>query len=192
MKAWHAIVPLKQGTAAKSRLSGVLTPQQRQLLSDAMARHVLSVLERCHLIAELSLLAPNPLQGWQGRWVRDVGIGLNAALERWSNDQIGAKRLIIHADLPLLSPEDVDGFLAGAEKAGGAMATDRAGTGTNAMALPAGRAINFCFGPESRRLHAPQIGERNVLELPGVAFDIDTPDDLDGLPASLVDRLAES
>jgi 2-phospho-L-lactate guanylyltransferase len=142
MKAWHAIVPLKQGTAAKSRLSGVLTPQQRQLLSDAMARHVLSVLERCHLIAELSLLAPNPLQGWQGRWVRDVGIGLNAALERWSNDQIGAKRLIIHADLPLLSPEDVDGFLAGAEKAGGAMATDRAGTGTNAMALPAGPSIS--------------------------------------------------
>ena len=86
--------------------------------------------------------------------------------------------LIIHADLLLLRAGEVNELLAAAATHGVALATDRAGEGSNALAIPDGRVFDFRFGPASRNLHAAQTPGLGMLASPGLAADIDTPEDL--------------
>jgi 2-phospho-L-lactate guanylyltransferase len=69
-----------------------------------------------------------------------------------------------------------------------AIAPDRAGTGTNGLALRPPDAIPFHFGAGSRAAHAAAAEAANVpltvVERPGLAFDLDTPEDLRGWLAS--------
>jgi 2-phospho-L-lactate guanylyltransferase len=178
VRRWRAIVPLKQGAAAKSRLAGVLDAGERRGLAERMARHVLAVLAALPQVDQLELLSPAPLAGWQGDWREDRGEGLNPALERWRAEHGGENLLVVHADLPHLAGDDLASLLAAAEAGGAALATDRAGLGTNALALTAGTALAYRFGPDSRRLHAAQCPGLAVLSLPGLAFDVDTANDV--------------
>jgi 2-phospho-L-lactate/phosphoenolpyruvate guanylyltransferase len=56
------------------------------------------------------------------------------------------------------------------------------GTGTNALARTPPNLIASCFGPGSCRAHLDQARSKNihaeVLSLPGLMFDIDTPEDV--------------
>ena len=173
---WTAIVPIKQGDTSKSRLAGLLDPTERKRLSARMAAHVIEVLGKCEHVRETVILSPEPLGGWLGEWAADRGRGLNAELAAWRNGFGTAPLLVIHADLPLLSLLDLDVLLTRAKAVGAALATDRAGGGTNALALADGRRLNFCFGPDSRLLHESQ--GVTVLNSPGIAADLDTPQDL--------------
>ena len=175
---WRAIVPLKQGATAKSRLAGVLDAEERRGLAERMAHHVLAVLTAMPQVAQLELLSPVPLAGWHGAWREDPGEGLNPALEHWRAQHGGENLLVVHADLPHLTGGDLAALLAAAELAGAALATDRAGLGTNALALTAGTVLACRFGPDSRRLHAAQCPGLAVLSRPGLAFDVDTAGDV--------------
>lgn len=175
---WRAIVPLKQGALAKSRLASVLDAGERRGLAERMAHHVLAVLAAMLQVAEVELLSPLPLAGWQGAWLPDPGEGLNAALDAWRAVHAAENLLVIHADLPRLGADDLAALLDAAGKAGAALGTDRAGLGSNALALRAGTRLAYRFGPDSRRLHAEQVPGMAVLSLPGLAFDVDTADDI--------------
>lgn len=175
---WRALVPLKQGDAAKSRLASVLDAGERRGLAERMARHVLAVLEAAPQVVGVELLSPRPLAGWHGDWLRDPGEGLNAALDRWRQAHAGENLLVVHADLPRLDDEGLGVLLEAAGAVGAALATDRAGKGSNALALRAGTVLCYRFGPDSRRLHAEQVPGMAVLSLPGLAFDVDTADDI--------------
>lgn len=173
---WTALVPIKQGDTGKSRLGGLLDRVERNRLCARMAAHVLEVLENCAHVRETVILAPERQEGWLGGWAPDHGRGLNAELAIWRSGFGATPLLVIHADLPLLSLADLDVLLTRAKADGAAMATDRAGSGTNALALADGRPLDFCFGPGSRHLHESQ--GVTVLTSPGLAADLDTPDDL--------------
>ena len=62
------------------------------------------------------------------------------------------------------------------------MAPDRAGTGTNALALRPPDVIGFRFGAGSFAAHAAEIERAGVpavaVNRGGLAFDLDTPADL--------------
>lgn len=87
--------------------------------------------------------------------------------------------LVIHGDLPFVSVEDIAVILA--EAGGGcAIAPDRQGSGTNAIALSDPTGFGFAFGPDSFARHLTAAkGQARVVARPGLGFDIDTPDDLD-------------
>ena len=178
MTAWRAVVPLKQGGNGKSRLAAVLSREARAALALRMARHVLAELGKCGPVAEVAILAERRPAWWSGGWVEDRGAGLNAELGTWRRTVGAGPVLIVHADLPLLRASEVDQLLRVAAAQGIALATDRAGAGSNALAIADGRAFDFRFGPASRRLHAAQAPDMPVLDPPGLATDIDTPDDL--------------
>ncbi|KZM76951.1 hypothetical protein A0J59_19130 [Cellulosimicrobium sp. I38E] len=95
--------------------------------------------------------------------------------------------LVAHADLPALTPVDVEAVLA--EDAPVVVATDRRGAGTNLLALevPASAGFRFRFGPDSRAAHvaeAERLGLRAVVvQRPGTAVDLDTVEDWGELPA---------
>ena len=178
MIAWRALVPIKQGASGKSRLASVLPREERDALALRMAQHVLAELESSASIAEIAILSAQRPDWWSGGWVEDRGVGLNTELAEWRRTVGTAPVLIVHADLPLLSAGEVDRLLALAAAQGIALATDRAGEGSNALAIADGRPFALCFGPGSRRLHAAQAPGMTVLTSPGLATDIDTPGDL--------------
>jgi len=78
-----------------------------------------------------------------------------------------------------LIPANVIQLLDAAEATGLAIAPDRHGSGTNALALGDGRPFAFSFGADSYHLHRRQIsGHWRMVPAPGLAIDIDTPTDL--------------
>src|SRR5207248_2686635 len=103
-------------------------------------------------VGRISVLSEAPATREGLDWVPDRGRGLNPELQAL---EIPGPRLVIHADLPLVGPDDVEALLAAAG-GGGAIAPDRHGTGVNAVALDAGVSIEFRFGPGSLARHLEQ------------------------------------
>ncbi len=180
MSRWTAVVPLKLGDERKSRLAARLPLAARVSLSEAMAARVLRCLGELAGLEACLLLAPMMVPGLTASWVRDEGRGLNAELDAVRARHKLGRLLVIHADLPLLQVEDVHALMEAAERAGAAIAPDRHRQGTNALALtPDAAAVRFAFGPQSFARHVQALGSAEVVMREGLAFDLDTPDDLD-------------
>jgi 2-phospho-L-lactate guanylyltransferase len=111
--------------------------------------------------------------------------GLNQALRQAQlalNDLEATRMMMVACDLPLLRAEDLR-RLAGASSVGTiALAPDRSRQGTNGICLETSVAFDFSFGSNSfeRHLHCVrQLGMRTTIVDPaGLAFDVDTPENL--------------
>ncbi len=180
---WVALVPIKAAPARKTRLSGVLSPDDRVALTATMLEHVLGRLRACSRIAVVRVLSPDALPGTVA--IRDEGRGLNEEVAR-ARIAIGpAPFVVIHADLPFLETGDVDALLTAAEASGQAIAPDRYGIGTNAVALGDGAPFAWRFGPASFDGHRARLRPGHaVVHRRGLAADCDTPDDVSEVLAS--------
>ena len=177
--------------AAKTRLAPVLDPAEREALARTLLSRVLAVVHRAS--DDVVVISPSealrPIVEEAGaRLSVQRGMGLNAGLEQARAEAVAdglRVLLVLHGDLPNLSPEDV-GALRDALPAGGsggvAIAPDRAGTGTNGLAQSPADAIAFGFGVASLNRHREAATRAGlplvVVERPGLAFDLDTPADL--------------
>ncbi|ARU17651.1 MAG: 2-phospho-L-lactate guanylyltransferase [Croceicoccus sp.] len=179
--AWTALVPIRTGPAGKSRLKGVLDADARGRLALDMARHVIDVLAQCPGIDRIVVLSNEAFDHPAAVWAKDGGQGLNAEISAFRNGFGASPLLVIHADLPLLARDDVDALLDAATRHGAALATDRLGQGTNALALADGRSFSFQFGQGSRILHCGADVAMPVLQRTGLSADLDTPADLEFL-----------
>lgn len=187
---WTAVVALKEAAHRKTRLAPSLSLRRRIRLSEAMARQVIAALNSSPPISRVLLLSPRPYAQFEADWVRDEGRGLNAELACVRAECHGPI-LVVHADLPLLSPDDIAALLWAAEAAGIAIAPDLHGEGTNAVALADARPFCFAFGPGSCRAHCVDAGCA-IVRRPGLSFDIDTPSDLmSARAAGVLDRCLE-
>ena len=176
---WTAIIPLKPAGERKTRLAARLSQTERLQLGGLLFAHVASVLQQVGEIGRIVLLSGAAPRDWSGDWRLDGGRGLNPELQA-ARAAIDGPLLVIHADLPLVVAADISALLSAAEAAGCAIAPDRHGAGTNALALHDQRAFSFGFGPGSFARHARQAGTHcHFVRRPGLALDIDTPDDLD-------------
>lgn len=110
---------------------------------------------------------------------RDEAPGLNRAVAA-ALARLDAPVLIVHADLPRLSPDDIDEVLG---TAGDVVVARSRDGGTNGLLLR--RKIAPSFGPGSAAAHAGDAraaGLRaTVIDVPGFALDVD---DERGLSAS--------
>ncbi len=176
---WTAIVPLNYGRDCKTRLSEHLSPEQRSQLVEQMARHVFDQLARVSAIERICVVAPIRPPFFDGLWIEDHGRGLNAELAAAREQLDASSTLFIHADLPLLNAMEIETLLAAAERSGAALAPDRAGQGTNALALVGMEPFTPAFGVDSCRAHRALLPHAAVVELQGLAVDIDEPDSLD-------------
>lgn len=182
--SWTAVVPLKAGGDRKSRLAARLSAAERAALSDAMARHVLRVLQQVPKIDRIIILSETERLDLSGNWCPDAGLGLNAGLMALRQTEGPGKMLVVHGDLPLLAIADVAALIEASERAGVALAPDRHGSGTNALALADGRPFAFGFGEGSYARHQAEAQDAvSVIGRPGLAVDMDTPDDLDAATA---------
>lgn len=190
MTIW-AIVPVKPFLVSKSRLSGVLTPQERAGLSREFLGHALDVLARAPAVSQTLVVSRDPAalalaHSRQARTVTEAGApDLNAALRRATQVAAASRAdgvLILPTDLPFLTPEDIGQLIAPSE-AGPfvAIAPDRRDEGTNALYVAPPGLLSYAFGAHSFARHlelAQAAGARvRVCRLPGVALDVDGPED---------------
>lgn len=175
--------------AAKTRLAPILDPAEREALARTLLARVLAVVsEACEDVVVITPSeALRPIVEEAGaRLSVQRGMGLNAGLEQARAEAVadGVELLgVLHGDLPNLSPDDVGALLDAVPAGGGvAVAPDRAGTGTNGLAQSPADAIAFRFGTDSLARHREAAAEAGlplqVVERPGLAFDLDTPADL--------------
>ncbi|MES2303364.1 MAG: 2-phospho-L-lactate guanylyltransferase [Pseudomonadota bacterium] len=175
---WTAIVPLKAAADRKTRLAGALDGTETAALAQGMADHVIATLAGVPAIGSIRVLSPMSGASPGTVWEPDHGKGLNAELDRVCATLAGEPLLIVHADLPLICAEDVTALLSAAEAAGAAIATDRHGMGTNALAMRAAACVGFAFGADSLARHLERLPHAAVLRREGLAIDIDTADDI--------------
>jgi 2-phospho-L-lactate guanylyltransferase len=183
------IVPHRGLAAAKTRLAPVLDDAEREALAQRLLERVLAVAHAA--CGDVVVITPSealePLVKTAGaRLVVQRGMGLNAGLDQARREALAdgiETLLVLHGDLPNLSTDDVAALLdAIPQPTGVAIAPDRAGGGTNALALRPPDAIAFRFGIGSLATHraeAEQAGAQLVeVHRAGLAFDLDTPADL--------------
>jgi 2-phospho-L-lactate guanylyltransferase len=102
--------------------------------------------------------------------------------------------LILPADLPNITPEDVKQLVASADTGTSVViAPDHHRTGTNALLVRPPGIISYSFGENSFPKHMAQIEAKGlkakVLELPCLAQDVDYPEDLTFLNGQIDDWL---
>jgi 2-phospho-L-lactate guanylyltransferase len=183
------IVPHRGLAAAKTRLATILHPDERMKLAERLLRSVLAAARQaCDDVVVISPSAAlEPMVSAAGaRLVAQHGMGLNAGLEEARAAALteGVTTLVVlHGDLPNLDSGDIQALLdALPAPAGVVIGPDRTGTGTNALAMQPADAIPFRFGVGSHAAHraAAEAAVLPSVDLarPGLAFDLDTPDDL--------------
>ncbi len=190
----RALLPLKDLVEAKSRLSGLLNPAQRRALTQAMVEDVLSVLAGHPHISTVTLVSDDPsanmLAAKYGiRHWRESSLGcrgLNRVITR-SCDLLFRESeqpvVVLHGDLPALDAADITAVLQGlAQCEGLVVACDRHERGTNLLAFTRQNRIEFAFGSDSFARHCAAAKARGIptqlLHRPGIALDIDEPQDL--------------
>ena len=184
-----AVVPMKALREAKSRLAGVLSPEERVTLSRDMLDHVLWAISESGAVDAVAVISPEVDRLHLPLWVTRIQQsreGLNELLEQgreWAISEGAGALMVVFADLPLLSPDDV-AHLADLGRSYGtvALAPDRHGQGTNVMLAHPPSLVRFAYGPGSFSKHRVAAWEVatsvEIYSSAGTAFDVDTPDDL--------------
>ena len=184
------IVPHRGLEAAKTRLAPSLDPEERVMLASQLLQRVLRVSRE--VTEDVVVISPSRalaeiVEASGARLVAQRGMGLNEGLDQARAEAVHQgidTLLVLHGDLPNLRPDDIRTLWRALpeEGVGVAIAPDRAGTGTNALALRPPDIIAFRFGVGSFAAHAAEVERAGVpavaVNRAGLAFDLDTPADL--------------
>lgn len=190
MSHW-TIVPVRGLATGKSRLAGLLGPQERHALNAMLLQRVLDAIERCE--GDLSRCIVASAGADALALARERGAlplvdaresGLNAALEA-ARDTARARGasslLVLAADLPYANSDALSRLRHQTLVGSAAIIADKHGGGTNGLLLPADCGVKFTFGEGSLARHCDAIEALGVKVTiwsdPALAFDIDSPAD---------------
>jgi 2-phospho-L-lactate guanylyltransferase len=193
-----AVLPIKTFDEAKQRLRAELDPTPRRALVEAMFSDVLIALRRAKLVDQVLVVsADNVAQriagGYDAMVLEDEDLGHSQAAARGAERalELGVDRvLMVPGDCPLLSPTELDELLRRQVPSPSLLVVpDRHGTGTNALLLTPPDALQPSFGPGSHDRHHEHANTAGIhvetVEVPSLALDIDTPEDLAAVEATL-------
>jgi len=188
------LIPVKPLAEGKQRLSSRLSPARRHALNRHFCLHTFTV--ACQVLAAADcivvsrcdeVLALAQAHGMQPLREHPPG-GLNPALEQASalaRTQGAEAILSLSCDLPGLCADDLHALIARAAPARIVLGTDRAHTGTNALLVSPPGALAWHYGPDSHANHRLAAFNAGLtfesVYRPGIAEDVDTPEDLDAL-----------
>ena len=192
-----AILPVKSFSRGKQRLRAGLDPERRESLAEAMFRDVLEALTATDGLDAVVVVTAGELPGAIAREhcvsvLHDGEQGHSAAARIGIEVALADgydRALLVPGDCPALDPDELEALLARPVRPPSALIVpDRHGTGTNALLLTPPGALPPSFGPGSRERHAQLAragGSRaEVVEVPSLALDVDTPEDLAALVAA--------
>ena len=192
MAIW-IVIPVKPFDEGKARLAGVLSPDARRRLNLDMFERTLRIVSIAQKTQRLLVVSRSnealQIAAGMGAVVlpETASSDLNSALTQAANaliDTDASGVLSLSADLPLLEPTDLHLILD--EEATDrriTIAPDRERLGTNALSITPPLAIPYRYGEDSFAAHQALARSTNLAigyaETPGLAFDIDTPEDLE-------------
>ncbi len=169
-----ALVPLKILDDAKSRLGDVLDADARHALALQLLTRVVDACQGAGL--EVAIVSSDPMAYIAARElgtavVDDGGEDLTGSVQRGLNAYADADVVVvIAADLPYVTTDDVVALLAAAQPLAIAPSPDGR---TNAVATCPPSAFTPAYGKGSAARHGGTIVDR-----PGLSRDLDTPADL--------------
>src|SRR5450631_907954 len=184
-----ALIAIKSRLQCKTRLAEALAPLARIQLVRSMLAAVLSAAGGAQTVRQIIVVSPErDSVPAEVPVLADTGECLNSALTQAHRvlREFGCREVVIlPADLPNITAAEIDALVRAGRSGGFAIAPDTAGVGTNALCLVSPHPFRFQFGLGSQRLHL-QEAERTglnaqVVRLPGLAFDVDSPTDLNQL-----------
>jgi 2-phospho-L-lactate/phosphoenolpyruvate guanylyltransferase len=185
-----AILPVKSPQNAKQRLTGFLGVEQRETLARMLYRQTLATLcqaegiDRVVVATSDNEVAEHARQS--GAMVfeeqEQVSHSVSADAACLRAMEMGASTaLLVPIDVPTATAADFS-QLASSARPGLIVVPSSDGTGTNALVRTPPNCIQSRFGPGSFRKHVDQALSKglpaDVLRLPGLMFDIDTPEDV--------------
>jgi 2-phospho-L-lactate/phosphoenolpyruvate guanylyltransferase len=188
------LVPVKNLFGAKQRLAALLDQPSRTELAQAMLHDVLSALAGWTHRPEVAVVSSDPFAAKLAREYNFEIIpdsenpGETGAIEmatRACVDRGVANTLVIPADIPLIQPWELEEILKQAPTEGSVLVPAADGRGTNAAYRSPAALFPLRFGNDSFKPHhaaAQATGKPCVvLQLPGIAVDVDSPEDLQHL-----------
>lgn len=185
-----AVIPIKRLANAKRRLSSRLGRAERAALVLRLLERELDVMERSPRIERVIVVTSDQRVAALAESKRAVVAlqpdnGVNAAIQAGIEGAraMGAElTFAIHGDLPLIETSDVKAMLQASEQEGFAIAPDRNGSGTNAIALRQDVSLELQFGSGSFQRFLAETQGRSftarIVARQGLELDLDTPADL--------------
>jgi 2-phospho-L-lactate/phosphoenolpyruvate guanylyltransferase len=215
------LVPIKILADAKQRLSSMLTPDERFALAQAMCEDVLQALANWQgrppvVVVTSDSFARDLAARFNFDVIADNNSGETSAIEMataFCKESGAESTLVIPADIPLIDSSELQKIAdcaphsggrdnrgrdsSGGDKRGGALLVpDAAGRGTNAAWRSPADLFPLRFGNDSFLPHLAAAKATGlpciVLELPGIARDIDRPEDLYELAAARGERRSQT
>jgi 2-phospho-L-lactate/phosphoenolpyruvate guanylyltransferase len=190
------LVPVKNLSAAKQRLAAVLDQPSRTALAQAMLHDVLTTLHNWKTRPPVAVVSSDP---YATKLASEYGFevisdpenpGETGAIElatRVCVERGVDSTLVIPADIPLIQSWELEEILKHAPAEGSVLVPAADGRGTNAAFRRPANLFPLRFGNDSFKPHhaaAQATGKPCViLSLPGIAVDVDNPEDLQQLVA---------
>jgi 2-phospho-L-lactate guanylyltransferase len=189
------LLPVKDFADAKQRLASLLSARQRAGLARAMLTDVLQAIAAAkrpdHVVVfTASEEVAKLVRPFEFDIVQEVEVRGHSAAVNQMVDELSVRSthiVSVAGDLPTMIPGELDALF-DASSDGVNLVTSRDGTGTNAalFVLPARIQMEYGEGSLKRHLsNSMSAGfQTRVVRLPGMEFDIDTPEDLQMLRKS--------
>tara|TARA_Y100000588_G_C13949606_1_gene793733 strand:- start:213 stop:854 length:642 start_codon:yes stop_codon:yes gene_type:complete len=187
-----AVIPVKQISQAKQRLSPLLSTEERRDFFSAMLEDVLSMMVKIDFFEKIILATNCPhaisIAGRHGITHFETGPddGLNQAAGETVNHLLenGIRDMfLIPGDIPLITEEEINSVLKAHPSAPSlTIIPSRDKLGSNCILLSHPSRMPLKFGPDSYFRHL-EIAQTNGLKInpmvfPGFGLDIDEPKDL--------------
>jgi 2-phospho-L-lactate guanylyltransferase len=190
------LVPIKNTSSAKQRLAAVLDQPSRTRLAQAMLHDVLATLHNWKHRPGVAIVSSDPFATELARKYECEIIpdpenpGETGAIEMATAvcvERGADSTLVIPADIPLIQAWELEEILKHAPAEGSVLVPAGDRRGTNAAFRRPANLFPLRFGNDSFKPHhaAAQATGKTciVLSLPGIAVDVDNPEDLEQLIA---------
>jgi 2-phospho-L-lactate guanylyltransferase len=190
------LIPVKNLSAAKQRLSTALDQPARTELAQAMLHDVVSALAAWPRRPACALVTSDPFaielaEEYDFELIPDrTNPGETGAIEMATRLCVARgidSTLVIPADIPLIQASEIEQILQQAPDEGSVLAPAADGRGTNAAFRRPANLFPLRFGNDSFKPHLAAARATGkpciVLQLPGIAVDVDNPEDLQQLLA---------
>ena len=197
------LVPVKNLVDAKQRLSPLLSPDERVALAQAMCEDVLQALARWQsrpmvAVVTSDSFARDLAARFHFEVVADDNSGETNAIDMataFCRERGAESTLVVPADIPLIDSAELQQIADSAPPGGALLVPDAAGRGTNAAWRSPGDLFPLRFGNDSFLPHLAAAKTTGlpcvVLELPGIALDVDRPEDLRELAEASGERQSQ-
>jgi 2-phospho-L-lactate guanylyltransferase len=197
------LVPIKSFADAKQRLSSILSPEERFALAQAMCEDVLQALASWQSRPAVAVVTSDSFARelaarFNFEVIADDNSGETSAIEMATAVCRGRgveNTLVVPADIPLIDSSELQQIVDNAPSGGAVLVPDAAGRGTNAAWRSPGDLFPLRFGNDSFLPHLAAAKATGlscvVLELPGIARDVDRPEDLLELAAADGERRSQ-